>query len=538
MRNKKIKYLTLVLLILFGCESRDPEPINYRMLEKRADNIHYKIYTDKAYSGPVFNIDGKSSEGILKDGMWVNDLKFYNSDGNIIRIIKYSNRGILKTDKSFDNELRLNGISREYYTNGEIKTEENYVNGKKQGSYKNFYRTGELLREDVYYNDKMNGISTMYHRNGIIKKESFYSNGKKEGTFKTFDNLGNILQEENYSVGKKNGVFKFYFSNQSIKSIENYKNGKKNGTFEYYTLDHSTENNPDSKLERVESYKNGKKNGAFKYYDRRGFGDRKKTLSIVKEEFYENDEKTGTWKEYKYDYHTLTGFTQELVASETFVKGGLDGPFKKFKDKNPNLIIEEGTYDKGIKVGYWKYYEVYTQKYMDGSTTQTTKISSEGKYVNGIKNGKWKEYRHGGQYIEGSYDNSGGIETYLTTGDNIATYNYKNNIKDGPFEIENTASGLSITTVTKGKYVNGVKDPLTKIYKKGFRGNLEYMGSYKNKKKHGFWIETGEGPPNYPGTLEGKYENGKKHGDWKSKGDNGKHMRTIVYEYGEIVDYK
>ena len=206
MRNKKIKYLTLVLLILFGCESRDPEPINYRMLEKRADNIHYKIYTDKAYSGPVFNIDGKSSEGILKDGMWVNDLKFYNSDGNIIRIIKYSNRGILKTDKSFDNELRLNGISREYYTNGEIKTEENYVNGKKQGSYKNFYRTGELLREDVYYNDKMNGISKMYHRNGIIEKESFYSNGKKEGTFKTFDNLGNILQEENYSVGKKNGV--------------------------------------------------------------------------------------------------------------------------------------------------------------------------------------------------------------------------------------------------------------------------------------------------------------------------------------------
>ena len=524
----------------------EPEPINYRMIEKKSDGIHYKIYTDKAYSGPVFNIKGKS-EGYLQDGKWINDLNFFSDDGKIKKTIKYSPTGKIISEKSFDNDI-LNGNVKYFHSNEKIKKEENYINGKKYGIFKQYDRFGNMNAEIEFKDDKRNGYSKYYFLNGQIENLEFYKNDKKHGSFQYYNESGQLISEKNYKNGQKDGIFKSYFSSLSgdkyLKYIENYKKDKKNGTFKYYTLDHSTKKNPNSKLERIENYKNDKKDGAFKYYNSRGFGDRKETLSIVKEEFYENDQKIGTWKEYDYDWHSLTGYTQEIIAIESFNKGQIDGPFKKFKDKNPNLIIEEGTYDKGIKVGEWKYYEVYTQTYRDGSRVEVTKIAKEGVYVNGKKNGRWTEYAHGGAINKGSGQMVGGHLTYTTSKDMKEIYTYKDDVKDGPFEIAVMGGQFTIGgSVQKGSYQNGKKNEIIKLY----NSRNKQVGALKNNVKHGFFIEKGEGVSNYPGTLEGKYENGKRNGPWRSyggvmnqhlSGEQGKYLRTIIYEDGTIVDYR
>jgi len=509
------------------------------MIEKKSDGIHYKIYTDKAYSGAVFNIKGKS-EGYLQDGKWINDLNFLSDDGKIKKTIKYSPIGKLISEKSFDNDV-LNGDVKYFHNNEKIKEEEYYINGKKNGIFKQYDSFGNINAEIEFKDDKRNGYSKYYFLNGQIQDLVSYKNDKRHGSFRTYNESGQLTEEKNYKNGQKNGIFKFYFSSLSgtryLKNLENYKDGKKNGSFKFYRIN---KNDTGSNLERLENYKDDKKDGAFKYYDSRGYSDQKKTLSIVKEEFYKNGEKTGTWKEYDYDWHSLTGYTQELIATETFYKGPIDGPFKKFKDNNPNLILEEGTYDNGVKVGEWKYYEVYTNSYMNGTTKVITKIAKEGVYINGKKNGRWTEYAHGGAINKGSGQMVGGHLTYTTSKDINETYTYKDDVKDGPFEIAVIGGQFTIGgSVQKGSYQNGKKNKIIKLYDS--RNNQ--VGALKNNIKHGFFIEDGEGGTNYPGTLEGKYENGKKNGPWKSyggsrQGGQGKYLRTIIYEYDTIVDYR
>ena len=63
------KLLPLFLLIMIGCS--EPEPLNYQLLVER-DGVHYIKDTNDIYSGPVFNIEGKST-GYIKKGKWNGD---------------------------------------------------------------------------------------------------------------------------------------------------------------------------------------------------------------------------------------------------------------------------------------------------------------------------------------------------------------------------------------------------------------------------------------------------------------------------------
>ena len=69
------KLLPLLLLILIGCS--EPEPLNYGLLEERY-GVHYRKDTNEIYSGPVFNIDGRS-KGYIKKGKWDGEFEFYHS---------------------------------------------------------------------------------------------------------------------------------------------------------------------------------------------------------------------------------------------------------------------------------------------------------------------------------------------------------------------------------------------------------------------------------------------------------------------------
>ena len=104
-----MKKILLLLFILIGCSS---EPLNYGLLEKRENGVHYLRDSNKIYSGPVFNISGKS-EGTLKKGKFHGPFKFY-------------------------------------YDNGQLELEETYNNGELDGPYKEYYENGQLLSEGTW----------------------------------------------------------------------------------------------------------------------------------------------------------------------------------------------------------------------------------------------------------------------------------------------------------------------------------------------------------------------------------------------------
>ena len=114
------KLLPLLLLILIGCS--EPEPLNYQMLVQR-DGLYYLKDTNEVYSGPVFNIEGKST-GYIKKGKWNGEFEFYHSNGQLSEV------GTFKDGKE-------DGPFKSYYENGQLEEERTY-------------KDGELIESKVY----------------------------------------------------------------------------------------------------------------------------------------------------------------------------------------------------------------------------------------------------------------------------------------------------------------------------------------------------------------------------------------------------
>ena len=120
------KLLPLLLLILIGCS--EPEPLNYQMLVQR-DGLYYLKDTNEIYSGPVFNIKGKST-GYIKKGKWNGEFEFYHSNGQLNGIGSYKDGD--------GSDLGITGISKSgregpwkwYDENGQLKKVETFKDGE------------------------------------------------------------------------------------------------------------------------------------------------------------------------------------------------------------------------------------------------------------------------------------------------------------------------------------------------------------------------------------------------------------------------
>ena len=63
-----------------------------------------------------------------------------------------------------------NGTVKEYWDNGKLKFEGEYLNGKRNGKGKEYYENGKLKFEGEYLNGERNGkVKEYYYRNGKLK---------------------------------------------------------------------------------------------------------------------------------------------------------------------------------------------------------------------------------------------------------------------------------------------------------------------------------------------------------------------------------
>ena len=132
----------------------------------------------------------------------------FNEEGKVIKGYVFSN-GI----------LRYEGITDE--------------DGKRQGLWKEFYTTGELKSEGYYIDSKQDGVWKFYFENQKIEVEGKYRNGKKEGTWYWYYANGAILQEENWSGGKLDGEFFEYSENGETTVKGSYLEGTEEGEWFY-----------------------------------------------------------------------------------------------------------------------------------------------------------------------------------------------------------------------------------------------------------------------------------------------------------------
>ena len=131
------------------------------------------------YLNDSIQFDGEYSNGTIWNG-----IRCSLTNHSILYEIK-NGKGIIKF---FDGELKvtfageylngLNGKGKEYYSNGKIKYEWEYLNVIRNGKGKEYNRGNELVFEGEYLNGKK-WIGTFYPSRGMIK------NGK--GRIKQYD---------------------------------------------------------------------------------------------------------------------------------------------------------------------------------------------------------------------------------------------------------------------------------------------------------------------------------------------------------------
>ncbi len=73
-----------------------------------------------------------------------------------------------------------------FYSDGSDYKKEKYKNGVLDGSYKEYYPTGELKIDGVYDRGVKERAWKIYYKTGKIKTKGKYRNGEKVGEWTTF----------------------------------------------------------------------------------------------------------------------------------------------------------------------------------------------------------------------------------------------------------------------------------------------------------------------------------------------------------------
>jgi antitoxin component YwqK of YwqJK toxin-antitoxin module len=98
-----------------------------------------------------------------------------NSDGSKLVTSKHSN-GKIRAEITYKDGKR-SGMSRSYDINGNLVLELPYVDDKREGISKKYYAGGKQLSQTTEYRgDKMHGKQTKYRENGDLMSEALYEN--------------------------------------------------------------------------------------------------------------------------------------------------------------------------------------------------------------------------------------------------------------------------------------------------------------------------------------------------------------------------
>jgi antitoxin component YwqK of YwqJK toxin-antitoxin module len=181
-------------------------------------------------------------------------------------------------------------------------------------------------------------------------------------------------------------------------------------------------------------------------------------------------------------------------------KGKKDGFWRGYYSETKNLKYE-GTFDHGVEVGVFTYYNdtktktvVATREFNPKDNSAYTifydlqkNVVSEGKMVNKLHEGQWKYYHKASKQILTSENYSKGKleglrSVFYPNGKIAEEINYKNNLKNGWYK-KYTESGIIIE---ESNYKNNEFDGLA-IFRDANDGKIVSTGKFNNGKKVGIW---------------------------------------------------
>lgn len=375
---------------------------------KEAVIVSSENYVNDIKQGNVINYypDGKVKQTIpFVDGKEEGQGYEYAPDSTIITLTQYKMGFIQKEERinRKDGNNLKQGMWKQFYPTGMLKTEVNYTDDKMNGYLKEYSPKGSLSNTTKYVNGILQNnvpelakldVKTGYYETGAVKFTATYKDGVAEGIHREFSPEGNVTNAKVYvegvltgegildTAGRQQGHWKEYHPNGQLKSEGEYLNSKRIGEWVFY--------HPNGKIEQKGKYdKKGRAQGAWKWFYESG--------NILREENYRNDLLDGTMTEYS--------DLGKIITKGEYADGQKEGPWLlELLDYR-----EEGSYKADNRDGEWKHFYLndgklrFTGKFIDGVPDgmqifyyPNGKERQMGKYIGGLKEGDWKFYDESG----------------------------------------------------------------------------------------------------------------------------------------------
>lgn len=402
----------------------------------------------------AFCIESTAQEQLLvrKSEISIRNGRAYYQGYTFTGIMLADGAGVKKIGEYVDG--LKNGTFKEYFSNGSIKTEENYIYGVPDGRFNEWYQNGKQ-KEEVYYTEgNLTGKMTKWDDSGFIISVCDYDNDLKYGDYLLyFPGTNNLQTKEKYQNDLLDGVCEYYDINGNVALICQYEQGLKNGKYQ-------------------EFFSNGK---------------------IKKEMRY----------------------SRNIMADGMIVEYDSTGSILKDIQILNNKIVKEVNHVNGEITSYYDY--------------DNNKIESTGKLIDGLKTGFWIEwYPDGRKKFEGSYDSGVhdgyGVE-YLKNGN--GTWNTWKGFLNLPDSIK--ASWIvDGAQYYRGIYKNGKFDGAGLL----FKDSIFYIGIWSNGQKNGYFREVNRDATEAYGT----YKSDLQEGTWLCQYANGNKKSLQQYVQGKEAD--
>lgn len=265
--------------------------------------------------------------------------------------------------------------------NGEYKefTEDNvlvcnlwYYEGMKHGEYAYYYPNGALKNKGTFYKGLLDGVIWGYYPNGRPQYMNTYKMGIREGASQTWFVNGNTEQTAFFEKDVPNGEVLAWYPDSIPRYQAEYKMGIRHGR--YYRF-HKTGCPAEESY-----YKNGKKDSVHRAWD-------EFKCALIEEGHYLEGEKHGAFIQF--------GFNGDTLKIENWKYNKQEGRFVQWQDRG---LETHGFYKEGKPHGYWKY----------GMMSHYQ--MREGNYDNGVMIGMWKFYDNQGRLLAKQwYDEEGEV---------------------------------------------------------------------------------------------------------------------------------
>jgi len=113
----------------------------------------------------------------------------------------YSNNTKTVTRRMEYDAGKINGKVQNFYPDGNVAEEIVWENGQKNGSWKQYFKNGQLKTTATYANHKLDGKFASYTPDGKTSIEGVYRNNVRDGEWNRYDEDGNLVITIKYDGG-------------------------------------------------------------------------------------------------------------------------------------------------------------------------------------------------------------------------------------------------------------------------------------------------------------------------------------------------